>query len=95
MNNQKVLFYFRGVPVIRVTSARIRQDARKDGLYYYDIRHSDDDWGDPATVEPCVVVNHFGTMVTTKPIVFTPNEHGDQYLEIEDEEKEKIFEYCF
>ena len=34
-SNQKVLFYFRVVPVIRVTSARIRQDARKDGLYYY------------------------------------------------------------
>jgi hypothetical protein len=94
VNTQSVLFYFRGVPVIHVTGARIRQEDRQEGLYYYDIRHSDEDWGYPCTVEPYVLVNHFGTMVTTEPIEIEPDENGDVYLEITDEERELIWEYC-
>ena len=94
MDNQKALFYFRGVPVIHVTSAHIRQDEREVDLYYYDIRHSDQDWSDPVTIEPFVMVNHFGTIVTTEPIEFPTHEEEAPYLPITDEEKKKILEYC-
>jgi L-rhamnose isomerase len=94
VKDQQVLFCFRGVPVVQVTGARIRQEDRQEGFYYYDIRHSDDDWGYPCTVEPYVLINHFGTIVTTQPIEFEPDENGDAYLEITDEERELIWEYC-
>ena len=94
VKDQQVLFYFRGVPVVQVTEARIRQEDRQEWLYYYDIRHSDEDCGYPCTVEPHVLVNHFGTMATTEPIEIGPDKNGDAYLEITDEERELIWEYC-
>lgn len=50
------------IPVL-FTDARIDRDAVPDGLFAYDIRESDD--GDrPATVEPVVMVNHGGTILS-------------------------------
>ena len=39
-----------------------------DGLYCYDLRGSDDDPGAPVAVEERVVVNHAGSVITTKPL---------------------------
>lgn len=47
----------------------------------YDIRHSDNDWCDPATLERQVLVNWFGTIILDTPIEFP---EGQDYLEIED-----------
>lgn len=50
------------IPVL-FTYDRIERDAVPDGLFVYDIRESDD--GDRmATVEPRVLVNHAGTIIT-------------------------------
>ena len=59
-----------------------RVDRSQDTLdkYLYDIRHADDHWFDPATVEDNVVVNWFGTIITFSPIDLGP----DKYLEIKD-----------
>ena len=39
-----------------------------DKLYRYDLRHGDDD-SFPVTLEHCVVVNRFGTVYTTTPLL--------------------------
>lgn len=47
----------------RVTPADI-----PEGMYCYDLRGSDDDPGMPVTVENHVVVNHAGSIITSKPL---------------------------
>ena len=66
-----------GTPAL-FTDMRIDREAVPEGLYAYDIRESDD--GDRlATIEPKVVVNHGGTILTRKEFVM--GEHG--YLQID------------
>lgn len=61
------------------TDDRIDRDAVPDGLFAYDIRESDD--GDRlATVEPVVVVNHGGTILSREE--FRMEDWGG--MEIED-----------
>lgn len=50
------------IPVL-FTDARIDRDAVPDGLFAYEIRESDDG-NRPATVEPVVMVNHGGTILS-------------------------------
>ena len=47
---------------------RVKQEDVPEGLYRYDLRGSDDDPGDPASVEDHVAVNHAGTILTAKPL---------------------------
>lgn len=63
-----------------ITEYRIDRSQDTEGKTLYDIRHSDDDWCDPATVEESVVVNWYGTILLNEPIELGP----DKYLEIED-----------
>lgn len=63
------------------------------GLRCYDIRHADDDAGVPATLEPFVRINFFGTFATTQDIQFL-----DKYINIvdwdfTDEHHEQIIKY--
>lgn len=57
----------------RVTAADI-----PDGMYCYDLRGSDDDPGQPVTVENHVSVNHAGSIITGKPLDL--GEDGRLYL---------------
>lgn len=47
----------------RISSADI-----PEGMYIYDLRGSDDDPGNPITVENHVTVNHAGSIITAKPL---------------------------
>lgn len=47
---------------------RITQEDLPEGLYKYDLRHGDS--GDFVAVEPRVIVNHAGTIITKEPIDF-------------------------
>ena len=42
--------------------------------FYYGMRHTDDDWGVPITVEPKVLVNRWGIMITEKRLRFRSKE---------------------
>mgnify|MGYP006872979055 FL=1 len=62
---------------------RVSAEERKLRKYRYQIRHSDDDWDEPATLEKGVVVNFFGNVLTDEPV--RELESGEEgYLEIED-----------
>lgn len=50
------------------SNGRIAQKDLPDGLYKYDLRHGDS--GDFETLEPRVIVNHAGTVITKEPIDF-------------------------
>ena len=75
------------------TSMRInRNDIAEEGLYIYDIRHDDECLGIPCEVRPFVMVNHWGTIISKKPIHKTSIEDGEWidnsgYLTIEEYKK--------
>ena len=62
-----------------LTDMRIDRNAVPEGLYAYDIRESDD--GDRlATIEPTVMVNHGGTILTRKEFIT----EKDGYVQIDE-----------
>jgi len=65
------------------SNGRIAQDRVPDGMYRYDLRGGkDDDPGMPSAVELSVVVNHAGSIITTKPLSIPEN----GFLELTDDE---------
>ncbi|MBO5501571.1 MAG: helicase, partial [Clostridia bacterium] len=50
------------------SNGRFDRESLPEGLFCYDIR--DDSYGNAARLEPSVVVNHFGSIVTRQPIEF-------------------------
>lgn len=58
-----------GTPVL-FTESRVDTSTVPDGWYCYDLRGTDDDPGIPGTLEPLVVVNHAGTILSPEVIPF-------------------------
>lgn len=59
------------------TEERIDRASLPEGIYAYDIRNGEgNDFG---TIEPCVTVNHTGTILTRQPIEMGP----EGYIEID------------
>lgn len=58
---------------------RIKKQDIPEGYNRYSIRHADDDWVEPATLEPGVIVNHMADILTKETINF--GKYG--YFEIE------------
>ena len=48
---------------------RFKRENLPKGLYAYDLRGSDDDPGEPVTLERSVMVNHAGTVISTEPLL--------------------------
>ena len=63
------------------TNARIQRESVPLGWFCYDLRGSDDDPGEPVTVENQVVVNHAGTVLLPEEIEL---DSPDNYRRIED-----------
>lgn len=57
------------------TCARLDRSTVPAGLFVYDLR--DDCDGIPCTVEPRVIANHFGTIITKEPIEFDGGLSGE------------------
>jgi hypothetical protein len=76
---------FRGVKAIVV------EDAKADfpkGYKVYGIRHADDDWDMPITVENFVCCNRWGRLGVREPMDLGIPDGG--YLELNDDEIEEI-----
>ena len=52
------------------SNGRIDRETVPDGWYCYDLRGSDNDPSEPATVEPYVSFNHAGAILLPTPIKF-------------------------
>ena len=61
-----------------------------EGLQLYGIRHSDDDWGKPISVEKFVMVDRYGYIVSQQPLDRIINS-GRLVYELNDDEREEIF----
>ena len=59
-----------------------RLAAKPAGNFTYDIRHSDRSSSKPATLEPHVRVNYYGTFVTDSEIPMEVDGGGDKYVNI-------------
>ena len=55
------------------SNGRIVRDNLPEGVYYYDLRGSDYDPGEPVCVEEQVVVNHAGSVLLTEPLELAEN----------------------
>lgn len=61
----------------------------KEGQYYYGIRHSDEDWNEPISVEKTVLVNRYGFIVSQSPLDKITNQ-GNSYYSLNEEERDII-----
>lgn len=59
------------------TELRVDRTSLPDNVYCYDIRHTDDDWDEPCSLEPLVGVNYFGAIITKRKICFGNNSYID------------------
>lgn len=56
-----------GKPML-FTCLRIDRDTVPKGMYLYEVRHDDDQQGDPVQVANWIMVNHWGTLISNQPI---------------------------
>ena len=69
------------------TCARVDRDTVPEGLYMYEVRHDDDQQGDPVQIANWIMVNHWGTLITNKLIRLEPSERiNNAYRDIDPEE---------
>lgn len=73
--------------VTYITNHRIDRTTVPEGFYAYDIRH-DEDWGNPCTIEPNILVNHYGTILTNRPVEF--EDARDPYVRLQNDQRESI-----
>lgn len=69
-NKLKVNYY--------IVKRRVDKEIRKEGLYYYDLRHYDKNVN-KYVIEDKVLVNFYGTMITDKSIL-----NGKEYIDYKD-----------
>lgn len=50
------------------TPIRIARNTVPKELHLYEIRHADEDWGEPVQLGQGILVNHFGTIISREPI---------------------------
>ena len=50
------------------TPVRIKKDIVPAGLYHYEVRHDDEDSFNPCQIWEWIMVNHYGTLISKKPL---------------------------
>lgn len=76
---------------IQIKTERVKLDERAASLFYYGIRHSDSDWGKPVTIEPNVVVNFFGTLISTESLDELFKNTDDKYHNLSQKQRQLIY----
>ena len=62
-----------------LTDWRVDRAALADGFHLYELRHADEDWGDPCQLAKSILVNFYGSVLTLQP--FQLLSHG--YLDFD------------
>lgn len=74
-----------GIPML-FTCLRVDRSTVPDGLYVYEVRHDDDQQGDPVQIANWIMVNHWGTLISNKHICLQPNSYNtNAYRDIDPE----------
>ena len=50
------------------TCLRVDRDTVPQGMYMYEVRHDDDQQGEPVQIANWIMVNHWGTLISNRPI---------------------------
>lgn len=58
---------------------RIDRDTVPKGLYLYEVRHDDDRQGLPVEIAERIVINHWGTLLSSRPIRLLGAPEGRAY----------------
>ena len=64
-----------GIPMM-FTCLRVNHQTVPKGLYLYEVRHDDDMQGIPSQIGEWILVNHWGTLLSNKPLKLEPNFDG-------------------
>jgi len=81
--------FFRGRKAL--VSELARPERLPDGWCFYGIRHADDDWDEPMTLERVVVCNRWGVIAFEKPLEESMFD-GDGCVNLTDEERESLLD---
>ena len=54
------------------TCLRVDRDTVPQGMYLYEVRHDDDQQGEPVQIANWIMVNHWGTLISNRPIRLEP-----------------------
>ena len=49
------------------TECRLDRSTVPEGVYRYEIRHADENWGEPIELSRSIVINYYGTVLTREP----------------------------
>ena len=64
---------------------RIDRETIPEGYTMYEVRHSDEDWGEPVEIAIGIMVNFYGTLLTKEPFDLEPSTvTNNSYLWIDD-----------
>lgn len=74
------------------TSGRVKRKTVPEGLYMYEVRHDDDQRGDPVQIANWVMVNHLGTLISNMPVLLEANKTGSNAYRDIDPEKDWRYE---
>lgn len=68
------------------TCIRIDRSSVPEGLYMYEVRHDDNQQGDPVQIANWIMVNHWGTLISSVPLALIPSTKiNNAYLDINPE----------
>jgi len=73
-----------GKPML-FTCLRIDRNTVPKGLYLYEVRHDDDQRGDPVQIGKWILVNHWGTLISNEPIKLDSYETNNALRDIDPE----------
>lgn len=59
------------------TCLRVDRDTVPQGMYMYEVRHDDDQQGEPVQIANWIMVNHWGTLISNRPIRLEPRPDGE------------------
>ena len=59
------------------TCLRVDRDTVPQGMYMYEVRHDDDQQGEPVQIANWIMVNHWGTLISNRPIRLSSDRMGE------------------
>ncbi len=74
------------------TCLRCDRSTLPKGMYMYEVRHDDDQQGIPCEIADRILVNHWGTLITNRPIKMQAVQNGFRPYRLINEETDWNYE---
>lgn len=80
-----------GVPML-FSAMHVDKSTVPKGLYLYEVRHDDEGRGEPVQLGNWILVNHWGTIISSQPVKLTQVPYRDNAYRDIDPEKDWKYE---